>query len=343
MTGRRPRRGRRAPVVVALLSVVAVHAWLLWTWPHAAAPEHAGVVVRSLLTRQVAPPEAELPERDPTAAAVAAPPMPAVAPTRPVPRAARRRPSTAEAPRPAPVATDLARVSDPWAVAASASSSATGVDVPVYVTRLPPSGRWAYDWRRDAALGDATLLWSLDDGRYVIEWQQAAFGQPVLTTRSQGRIDAHGVAPERYTERRGRRAELAVNFRRDAGIVSFSGPSVQQPLMTGAQDRLSWMIQLAAVVEADPALRAPGAQVVLHVTGVRAEADPWRFDVLERGSRPRPAGVPDGALVLRRMPQRAFDTEVEVWLDPARHHLPAYVRLFVPETGDGHSFVLRPP
>jgi hypothetical protein len=34
-----------------------------------------------------------------------------------------------------------------------------------------------------------------------------------------------------------------------------------------------------------------------------------------------------GALHLRREPQRPWDSRVDVWLDPARHHLPVRLRM----------------
>ena len=40
-----------------------------------------------------------------------------------------------------------------------------------------------------------------------------------------------------------------------------------------------------------------------------------------------PAGRLEAALLLQREPQRPYDTRVDVWLDPARHHLPARARL----------------
>jgi hypothetical protein len=88
------------------------------------------------------------------------------------------------------------------------------------------------------------------------------------------------------------------------------------------------MLQLGGVLEATPALRAPGARVTLMVIGARGGAGLWRFSV---------AGVePLGdaaALKLVHESERVHDTRVEVWLDPARGHLPLRAVLTPPEGG----------
>ena len=48
--------------------------------------------------------------------------------------------------------------------------------------------------------------------------------------------------------------------------------------------------------------------------------------MLGREALQLPAGEVAEALRLRREPTRPYDTRVEVWLDPARQHLPVRVR-----------------
>jgi hypothetical protein len=40
------------------------------------------------------------------------------------------------------------------------------------------------------------------------------------------------------------------------------------------------------------------------------------------------------ALRLKREPRRPYDTQVEVWMDPAQHHLPVRARLTVLPGGE---------
>jgi len=77
------------------------------------------------------------------------------------------------------------------------------------------------------------------------------------------------VAPLRHAELRRAREQRAVNFQREAATITFSGPQVAYALPPGAQDRLSWMIQLPAILEADAALTRAGAVVTLFVAGTR--------------------------------------------------------------------------
>jgi len=140
-----------------------------------------------------------------------------------------------------------------------------------------------------------------------------------------GSIDAAGLAPLRHTDRRVGRSALAVNFQREAGKVTFSGPSFEHALAPGMQDGLSWLLQLAAIAAAEPSLVGPGGRVLLRVVGVRGEADVWAF--IHVGEE-RLSLVDGEAMTvrLRREPGHAHDAGVEVWLDPARHHLPVRAR-----------------
>jgi hypothetical protein len=153
-------------------------------------------------------------------------------------------------------------------------------------------------------------------------------------------FDDAGIAPVRYTDRRRYRGTQAANFRRDAGKVTFSGPAVGHPLPPGAQDRLSWMLQLAAIAAAEPSLVGPGGRVSFLVVGARGDADVWTF--IHGGEET--LALPEGSAAtvrLLREPGRAFDTRAEVWLDPARHYLPVRARLSNASDSDALLLVLR--
>ena len=81
------------------------------------------------------------------------------------------------------------------------------------------------------------------------------------------------------------------------------------------------MLQLAAIVAAEPQLATPGAKVVMQVTGARGDAGVWVFRCLGLESVDTRAGALD-ALTFVREPREAYDSTVQVWLDPARQHLP---------------------
>ena len=126
---------------------------------------------------------------------------------------------------------------------------------------------------------------------------------------------SHGRRLERF-QASGRDREAA-NLQRDAAKITLSGQGIELPLLPGAQDSLSWMLQLPAIVAASPSQFTQGARVVLFVAGARGAADVWSFVV--QGFEDLD-GLP--ALKLLREPRRLYDTRVEVWLDPAAHYLP---------------------
>jgi len=207
-------------------------------------------------------------------------------------------------------------------VAAAQPAPAAAAELPVYATRLPDAAQLHYRLQRGASAGHARLQWQHDADGYLLRLDSAWPGQPAAGSASRGRIDAEGVAPLRHAELRRAREVRAVNFQREAGRITFSGPQLAHALPPGAQDRLSWMVQLPAIVAADPSLARVGASVTLFVAGTRGDAEPWRFEVQGDEALALPAGAVARALRLRREPTRPYDTRVEVWLDPARQHLP---------------------
>ena len=322
------RRLPRAAVCALLwLAVPLAHLALLGAvaaGPGAAAlspPARTAVSLRLLPSRppQPLPPPAAAVLRT-TAARLAAP--------RPAPRTAHLplAPAAVAAPQTtSEVMPDLTPSAAP-STPAEVSASPAGEPIPVYATRLPEPARLHYRLQRGEHIGSGTLHWQVDDVGYELRLDSNWPGQPAQAAASRGLIDADGVAPLRHTELRRAREVRAVNFQRDAGRISFSGPQAMYALRAGAQDRLSWMIQLPAIVQADAALLRPGAVVTLFVAGTRGDAEAWRFEVLGREVLQLPDGETADALQLRREPTRPYDTRVEVWLDPARGHLPVRAR-----------------
>lgn len=228
------------------------------------------------------------------------------------------------------------------------ASTAAPVDVvsagTTYRTEIAPSMQLRYRVERGERIGSAVLNWQVLDGAYEAGLDIVYEGPRRLTLRrvnqlSHGRIDATGVAPERHTDRRPRAGMRAVNFERDAGEVSFSGPSWRLPLGAGAQDGLSWMLQLAAVAQAEPERASAGGEIVLTVVGVRGEARPWRF----RFEAVEPLQLGEGVVATAKWVRETaepYDARLEVWLDPARHHLPVRLRSGAAGTNGAFEMVL---
>lgn len=337
---------RWQPVGVALLLVVLLHALVLTWLPIGVGAGFDGGVRAWMQTRQIVLPPPQVsaapvvaPANPPAAAAVSMAPV--APPAEPAPEAAT--PPTpelvlAETP-PAPDAAASAVASSDAAPPASAESG--GQTVPTFATRMPPAVVMRFELRRGGLTGDAELVWQPRAEGYALTLNANAFGLSVLSWSSQGAFDLNGLAPERFVDRRRSRDVRAANFQREKGLITFSGPPIQYPLVPGAQDRLSWMVQLPAIIAAAPAAFPPGARIPLFVAGARGDADLWFFTAEGIETVDIVGGQVENALRLLREPRRPYDTRVEVWLDPARHHLPVRVRLSMPMVGDSNEFMLK--
>jgi hypothetical protein len=272
------------------------------------------------------------PEPATTALDDVAAPAPVVAPlvkaaaarSRPMAPAPKATPAVAPAVAAEPVAAGITvlAVTPVVAAAAPATTPVAGIDtIPPYRTQMPPAMTLRYVMQRGVLSGNGVLSWRPDGEHYELKLVGSVAGLSVLTQISSGAFDAAGVAPLRFTDQRLRRGTRAANFQRDAGKITFSGPSTEFPLREGVQDRLSWMVQLGAIVAAEPQLRGVGAKVVMYVVGANGDAGVWTFDCTAVEPVTTGAGVVN-ALKFVREPREPYDTQVQVWIDPAQHHLP---------------------
>ncbi len=198
---------------------------------------------------------------------------------------------------------------------------------PVYATQVAPPFVARFGLFRGSQTGSGELAFSASADGYELTIQGELGGLEAIALASRGTVDVHGLAPVRFTERRRGRDRQAANFDRVAGRITYSGPQTVHGLPHGTQDRLSWMVQLPAIVQADPARWTQGATIVMFVSGARGEADAWTFEVKGLEDIGAMSGLASRALHLSRQPTRPYDTRVEIWLDPERHHLPALVQL----------------
>lgn len=325
----RQRRGLLTLVALTLAAHLALLGGIDVSLPQRDASRAAALQVRTL-TLPAAAPTVEVPPPAPAAAA----PEPArkPAPRQEAARVAPPAPAAAAAAVAVAVAEDEAPVQhgrrepDPEPVLQAQSEAPPAGDPeamppPLYATRLPPALTLRYELRRGRLSGSGELLWRPAGGRYSLRLEGSVIGLNVLTQESTGTLEPHGLAPERFTDQRARRPMVAANFEREAGRIRFSGPSIELPWQAGVQDRLSWMMQLAGVAGAEPQHLASGERIVMQVVGARGDASIWAF----RSLGPEALAIFGDSLAtvhLLREPRHPYDTRVEVWLDPARHHLP---------------------
>lgn len=202
--------------------------------------------------------------------------------------------------------------------------------------QAPPSVQLEYRLQRGMLQGSGELEWRHDGQRYRLrlEGQLPLLGS-ILVQRSEGGFDAAGLAPLRHTEQRLRRSERAVNFIRpddgSAPRITFSASTASLPLRPGAQDRVSWMAQIATRLAGVRRLPA-GSRLEMDVASTGGEVQHWVF-VLQQIDT-------DGSWHWRRQSDRPDDTLADVWTDPALGHWPRRVRL-TERRGDPLELTLR--
>jgi len=105
--------------------------------------------------------------------------------------------------------------------------------------------------------------------------------------------------------------------------VSANTPDA--PLLAGAQDRLSVLLQLGALVATEPERYTPGTTLTLPTVGAR-DADLWLFTFESVETLVLP-GCTLPAQKLVRLPRKPYDQTVEVWLAAQLGYLPARIRI----------------
>ncbi len=293
----------------------------------------------------VPPPVAE-PVVEPVAEPVAEPaqvPVPVDgSPAMPdAPLAVQEAPADAVVAQPGPDAPELAAEPVPFEATGDVLFFALA-NLPEMRAAMPAAARYVYRTSNSEiriATGTTVVDWTLaDDGRYELRLTTTAVGITVLELLSQGNVGDFGLAPDRYTEKRVRRAAEAANFDWDGRRITFSARTYERPLAYGTQDRVSFQIQLMLLGQAQPGLFRPGAQLVMWMAGRDDLAD-YHFRVAGRESTATGLGVLD-AVRLERIVSRERDARIDVWLVPQLGWLPVRLR-FTDRLGRATESVLE--
>lgn len=210
--------------------------------------------------------------------------------------------------------------------------------------QFPASGELSYNATQISGgqpkNGSGTLKWTTDGSDYQLRLESSALFVTVLAQTSVGKLGAEGLQPERFSDKRFNRSEKATHFQRDVGKISFSGKQSSVPLQSGAQDRLSVWMQLAAMAAGSADQLAQAGQVSLQVADTE-EADTWQFVVNAAEKIQVPAGQAM-ALHMVRNPRKEFDSRLELWLAPNLGYLPVRI-LRTEANGNTLDLQLRSP
>lgn len=224
--------------------------------------------------------------------------------------------------RPAPPA-PMAPAAGPPSVHPRADAPAAKLEAPLDPTnspslRLAGPATWRYRLRQRGQDGEAVLAWQPQpDGHYSLRLTRQVGERELPAWVSQGRFGGTGLSPEHFAQQLGERERRVVSV--PAGPGGWQPPEGAE----GAQDRLSWWLQLAALVQAAP---TPGGRWRVWVAGLHGELREWAFEAV-------PAGEADDVrlLHLRRQPLGTWDPGIDLWLDPTRGYWPVRLRQGDPE------------
>jgi hypothetical protein len=226
---------------------------------------------------------------------------------------------------PAPPAIPVEAITpEPIAEVTAAPRAARELTTQTGAVRLPGSAlvKYKVEANKFPFSAHGELLWQTEESQYKAKLSFSAFGQTRLQT-SQGNITPEGLAPIRFADKY--RSEVAAHFNREQGKVTFSANTPDVPLLAGAQDRLSVILQLAALISTNPAQFTPATTVTIQVVSAR-DADTWLFTVGEEETLSLPGGE-QRALKLVRNPRQPFDQKVELWLGTRLDYLPVRLKI----------------
>lgn len=175
----------------------------------------------------------------------------------------------------------------------------------------------------------AELHWSHDSATYTarLAMQAAPAGPAARVQTSTGTLDASGLQPTRYGQR-GHRAEEATHFDHAGGRIVFSRNAPPVPLPPRAQDPLSAVLQVGALLAAAAHPPTPGDTLTLP-TASTLELRPWVFRV-EAAQAVELKGQAMQTWWLSRAPTGEHDARLDIWLAPALGWLPVRWRSTLP-------------
>ena len=177
--------------------------------------------------------------------------------------------------------------------------------------------------------GVGTIIWTVKDGRYSMSIEA---GLDLLVTTfnlykmtSEGRLDKFGITPETSTEARRTRASTATHFNHDDKIISFSSSSKVVPMDDGAQDKASFLMQLASIGYADEKQFFSGKEIELQVAEER-DAALFHFLVIGKEELDTKLGKMPTWHLLRAPKPGTYNSQLDIWLAPELGWYPVQIR-----------------
>lgn len=177
--------------------------------------------------------------------------------------------------------------------------------------------------------GVGSINWTVKDGKYNMSIEAGldlvitSFNLYKLT--SEGRLDKFGIAPEITTETRRTRAATATHFHHEDKTISFSSSSKIVLMNDGAQDKASFLMQLAAIGYADEKQFFAGKEIEMQVAEER-DAGLFHFLVLGKEEISTKLGKISTWHVLRAPRPGSYNSQLDIWLAPEFGWYPVQIR-----------------
>lgn len=172
--------------------------------------------------------------------------------------------------------------------------------------------------------GTGTLQWQRTGTGYLAQLDISAFGLRVVGWSSQGTVGAQGLEPLHFTDTR-RDGAHSIDFRRDQAIIALDNGHDLQPMQNGAQDKLSVLLQLGALLAGAPARYPTGSHIAVQAADAQ-RVESWDFVVGASENLDLPGGR-RSALHLSKGASAQNQQSVEVWLCPDMSYLPVRLRI----------------
>ena len=218
----------------------------------------------------------------------------------------------------------------------SASSLAAFAQAPAKFTANPPASadlNYTISAHQSGLSlnGTAILHWSQDKDHYSISTEtRAMLLGKILEAKSEGAIDAYGLAPLTSTEKRLRKAQTTTTFNRETRSITFSASEASYPIKGGEQDRNSVVWQLATMARSAPAKFKTGVSISMMVAGQK-DADQWTFKVGKSETIKTALGNLKTIKVSKLVKGNDKGQKIDIWLAPAKEWYPVRIRFAEPD------------
>lgn len=213
---------------------------------------------------------------------------------------------------------DVIAASEPAKYAVRAPESVT---IEMALVRTKPNATQNY--------GVGSINWTVKDGKYSMSIQAGldlvitSFNLYKLT--SEGHLDKFGITPDISTEARRTRASTATHFHHDDKTISFSSSSKIVPMTEGAQDKASFLMQLASIGYANEKQFYAGKEIEMQVAEER-DAALFHFLVLGKEEIDSKLGKISTWHLLRAPRPGSYNSQLDIWLAPELGWYPVQIR-----------------